>query len=110
MAKTNFKIDRLAESIKYSINDIINDEIDSINFVTITEVEITKDLVDAKIYIQTLDLKEANRTIEKLTKASGFIKKRLAQNVKMRRIPNLIFKYDNSLDNYNKIDDLLNKV
>ncbi len=107
MAKANFKYDRLAESIKFTINNVINNEIDRLDFVSVVEVELTKDLGDAKIYIQALNASDEDKAIEILTKSSGFIKKRLAQEVKMRRIPNLIFKYDHSLDNYNKIDSIL---
>ncbi len=107
MKKTNFKYDRLAEEIKLTINDVINEEIDALEFVTVVDVELTKDLGDAKVYIQCLDSNDGDKVIRHLTKAKGYIKKRLAQEVKMRRIPNLIFKYDNSLDNYNHIDNLL---
>ncbi len=110
MAKQNFKYDRLAESIKFTINNIINEEIDKLNFVSVIEVELTKDLGDAKIYIQCLDDSEIEYSLEILSKLNKFIKKRLAEEVQMRRIPNLIFKYDYSLDNYNHIEELISKA
>lgn len=110
MAKKNFKLDRLAEQIKLVVNEIINDEIESVDFVTVVDVELTKDLGDAKVYIQCIDANEEEFVIKSLEKAKGYIKKRLAQEVQMRRIPNLIFKYDHSLDNYNAITNLLEDV
>lgn len=110
MAKKNFKYDRLAEEIKVAITDIINEEIDSINFVTIVEVELTKDLGDAKIYFQCLIDSEEEQTTKKLDKMNKYIRKRLAETVKMRQVPNLIFKYDHSLENYNKIDSILSDI
>ncbi|MBL0701697.1 MAG: 30S ribosome-binding factor RbfA [Spiroplasma sp.] len=108
--KKNFKYDRLSEEIKVAVSTIINDEIDTINFVTIIDVEITKDLGDAKIYYQCLIDSEEEITQFKLEKMNKFIRKRLAEDVQMRKVPNLLFKYDHSLENYNKIDDILKKV
>lgn len=110
MAKQNFKYDRLAESIKFTINNVINEEIDKLEFVTVVEVELTKDLGDAKVYIQCLDDNDIEHSLEILNKLKNMIKKRVAEEVPMRRIPNLIFKYDHSLDNYNHIEELLNKT
>lgn len=107
MAKKNFKYDRLAEDIKYAIGEIINDEIDGLDYVTIYEVHLTKDLGDAKIFVQALDVDKEAKILRKLESSKGFIKKRLAENVQMRRVPNLIFKFDHSLDNYNKIESLI---
>ncbi len=108
--KKNFKYDRLAEDIKLLINDVVNDEIDDLDFVTVVDVELTKDLGDAKIYVQCLNTEDEDEVIYQLNQAKGYIKKRLAEEVKMRRIPNLIFKYDHSLDNYNHVNDLLSDM
>ncbi len=108
--KKNFKYDRLAEDIKLLVNDVINEEIDDLEFVTVVDVELTKDLGDAKVYVQCLNSDDEEEVIYQLNKAKGYIKKRLAEEVKMRRIPNLIFKYDHSLDNYNHVNDLLNDM
>ncbi len=108
--KKNFKYDRLAEDIKLLINDVVNDEIDDLEFVTVVDVELTKDLGDAKIYVQCLNTEDEDEVIYQLNQAKGYIKKRLAEEVKMRRIPNLIFKYDHSLDNYNHVNDLLSDM
>ncbi len=110
MAGKNFKYERLAESIKLEINNLINNEIDDLDFVTIVDVELTKDLGDVKIYFQCLDSKDEHKTLKTFEKKKGFIKKRLAQEIQMRRVPELIFKYDHSLDNYNRIDELLNEA
>lgn len=107
MKKTNFKTDRLAQQMKYAIQQIIDDEIDSLDFISITEVELTKDLGDAKIFFNCLEPNKTIRITQKLEASRSYIRKRVAEEVKMRRVPNLIFRYDDSLDNYNKIEDLL---
>lgn len=106
MAK-NFKYERLAQDIQNKINEIINNEIDDLDFVSVTEVEITKDLQDAKVYVTSLMDGQEAYIIKTLNKKEGLIKKEIAKSIKMRKIPKLLFKYDDSLENYNKIDRLL---
>ncbi len=105
----NFKYDRLAEDLKMKLNQIINDRFDDLNFVTVVDVELTKDLGDAKIYVQCLTDGSEDYVIKYLNSKKGYLKREIAKQVKMRQVPNLIFKYDHSLQNYNRIDELLNK-
>ncbi len=106
MAK-NFKYERLAHDIQNKINDVINEQIDDLDFVTVTEVELTKDLQDAQIYVNSLMDGQEQYILKTLRKKEGLLKREIARSIKMRKIPNLIFKYDKSLENYNKIDKLL---
>lgn len=105
----NFKYDRLAEDLKMKLNQIINEKFDDLNFVTVVDVELTKDLGDAKIFVQCLTDGSEEYVIKYLNGKKGFLKREISKQVKMRKVPNLIFKYDHSLQNYNRIDELLNK-
>lgn len=105
----NFKYDRLAEELKMKLNQIISERFDDLNFVTVVDVELTKDLGDAKIYVQCLTDGSEDYVISYLNGKKGFLKREIAKQVKIRKVPNLIFKYDHSLQNYNRIDQLLNK-
>lgn len=105
----NFKYDRLAEELKMKLNQIINDRFDDLNFVTVVDVELTKDLGDAKVFVQCLTDGSEEYVIKYLNSKKGYLKREIANQVKMRQIPNLIFKYDHSMQNYNRIDELLNK-
>lgn len=106
----NFKYDRLAENMKVKINQIINERFDDLDFVTVVEIEITKDLGDAKVFVQCLTPQSEDYIIKTLIKKEKVIKKFLAQELTIRRMPNLIFKYDHRLDNYNKIESLLQQA
>lgn len=101
----NFKYLRLAEEIKELLTIIINEELEY-DFITITHVELTKDLGDAKIYINSLN-DDDQKVLNLLNKKSNFLKSCIAKNIKIRKVPNLIFKIDKSLDNYNKIVNIL---
>lgn len=104
----NFKYNRIAQEMKDKINKIINDDIDDLDFVSVVDVELTKDLQDAKVFVQSLSSDQEEYVLKVLRKKEGFIKKQIALSMKIRKIPALIFKYDHSLENYNKIDSILN--
>ncbi len=105
--KTNFKYDRLAEDIKEVLTKTINEEIDGCEYLSITHVTLTKDLGDAKVYFQLLDDADIDYVLEELKHNQQILKASIADNIKIRKIPNLIFKYDETLDNYNRIDSIL---
>ncbi len=105
----NFKYDRIAQDLKEVINNVINEKIDELDFVTVTEVELTKDLADDKVYVTCMTSSSKEYILKTLDKKKGFIKREITKGLKIRKIPNLIFKYDDSLDNYNKIDEILNQ-
>ena len=105
--KNNFKYDRLAEELQELLSTVINEDIEGCDYVSITDVELTKDLQDAKVYFTSLEDKD--KTLEILNQNIHMLKNEIASRMKIRKIPNLIFKYDESLDNYNKIEALLEK-
>lgn len=108
MNEINYKYIRIAQKIKEFLGEIFAQEIDELEFVSITDIVITKDLGDAKIYVQSLLNDDEEKILMLLKEKTPYLKKRLADEIKMRKIPNLIFKIDNSLENYNKIDNLIN--
>lgn len=78
--------------------------------VNITVVQVTRDLSFATIYY-TLSMKSDKIAIQKsLVKSSGFLKKQIANEMEIRKIPELIFKYDESIEYGNKIDAILNSL
>jgi len=104
----NYKYDRIAAQLKDALNYIINDSNDeSLAFITVIEVTVTKDLQDAKVFITTLSPLTDSELIKALNTKQGYFKKQLANHLKIRKIPNLMFQVDHSLDNYNNIENLL---
>ncbi len=107
--KTNYKYDHIAQDIREVLTNILNEDIKGCEYVSITDVSLTKDMGDCKIYLQCLDSKDEDDILKTINKHQKLLKEGLAQNLKIRKIPNLIFKFDHSLDNYNQIESLLNK-
>ncbi|GHV48887.1 ribosome-binding factor A [Clostridia bacterium] len=79
--------------------------------VTVTRCELTSDLSYCKIYFSYYgDEKNKAEALPLLEKASGFFKKNINARIKMRKIPELIFKTDDSLDYYDRISSILDDI
>ena len=107
------KIDHLQTQIQRALTDIYRRDVKdmSIGFLTITDVKLTNDFSILTIYYTILgqdNKKEAAR--KALERSKPYVRSRLAYKVKMRKSPNLVFKYDESLDYGNKIEQGLKKV
>ncbi len=82
-----------------------------IGFVTLTGVKLTEDLRLATVYFSVIGSDDEKRESEKgLNSAKGFIRKELGKNLRLRYVPDLIFKYDVSLEYGNRIESLLNEL
>lgn len=106
------KIDRLEHSFAIEIGRILQTEIkdERINFVTITGVKITSDLSFAKVYVTVLDDSERDNIIKQLNKASNFIEIELSKRIDIRKMPDIKFVYDESIEYANKIEDIIESI
>lgn len=78
---------------------------------SVTHVQITRDLKYAKAYISIFDTeKKKKSTIETLTHAEHYIKNEIGARMRMRRLPEITFLLDTSIEYSSKINDLLKKV
>ncbi|MFH1514057.1 MAG: 30S ribosome-binding factor RbfA [bacterium] len=99
--------------LKTKIDLIIRSELNDprLDLMSITHVIVAKDLGVATVYVSHMGDDQLRKTIvEVLIKASGFIEKILARSVRLRKIPKLIFKLDDSLIHAAKIDELLGLI
>jgi ribosome-binding factor A len=105
--------DKITQVIKREISNIIHDELKDprLGFVTITRVEMTADLRCAKVFFSVLG-KEAERkkTKEALDSASGYIRRLIAQRIRLRFTPEIMFREDRSIEYGIQIETLLNKL
>ena len=79
--------------------------------VTVTDVEVTKDLSFARIFVTVMG-DEAVRAgaLEALGHAVGFVRRELGHRLELREVPDLRFVYDTSLDRGARVDDLLRRL
>ena len=105
--------ERVARELKRYISGILYTELKDprIAFVTITDVEITKDLKVAIIYYSIMGTKtERNNTINALKSATGFIKKLIGINLELRYVPDIIFREDRSVEQAKNVYKILDKI
>jgi len=105
--------ERVEEAIKKEVSTIIHDELKDprIGFVTITRVELSKDLRNAKIFYSVLGKDEDyKKTKLALDSALGFIRSLVASRINLRFAAELMFKEDRSAEYSVKIQELLNKI
>ena len=107
----SIKIDRLNNAFTQKISEIIHDEIkdNDVKMVTITDARITNDLSFAKIYFTTLD-PDRKKVLNALNKASGFIRSKLCEKVDIRKMPEITFVYDESIEYGKKIENIIERI
>ena len=111
MAK--IRVGRVSEQIKKELSQIIQAELKDprIGFITVTGVETTNDLSQARIYLSVLgndEQKEA--TLKALSKATGYLRSELGKRIKLRHTPELQFKFDSSIEYGSRIESLLSEI
>ncbi|HHW48606.1 MAG TPA: 30S ribosome-binding factor RbfA [Clostridiaceae bacterium] len=108
------RINRISEEIKKIISDIILTELKDPRLpqlVSITGVDVTKDLKYAKVYVSVLGSDEVKKNaIDALKSASGYIRREIGHRMKIRYIPEIIFKLDNSIEHGDYIFRLIDKT
>jgi len=107
------KKDRINGIIMRELNDIIRTEVknNKLGFLTITDVVVSNDMSVAKVYVSILgkgyEIKEG---LEALEKSKGFIRSSLAKRMTIKKVPELRFTFDESLQHGNHINDIINKL
>lgn len=111
MAK--IRVGRVGEQIKKELSQIIQTELKDprIGFITVTGVEVTGDLSQAKVYLSVLGSDEQKEaTLKALGSGSGFIRSELGKRIRFRHIPELIFKFDSSIEYGSRIESILEQI
>ncbi|HEX8834717.1 MAG TPA: 30S ribosome-binding factor RbfA [Abditibacteriaceae bacterium] len=107
---TTFRSDRAAEAIRAATAKILREEVQDpgLGFVTITMCEVSRDLQNAKVFYTVLGDAEAQRNAEAaFDRAKPFLRSRIGEEVGLRTVPEILFRYDRSTDNAMRIEELL---
>ena len=113
MTKDFSRTQRVGQLLKEEISRLIRREVkDSrVEMVTVTDVEVTRDLKYADVYVQIRgDDETKGQVIEGLESAAGFIRTRLGRELHIRRIPEIRFEIDRSQERAARINELLEQV
>ena len=110
----NFNIKRLNEDILRELSAAVagvKDPRVAKAFVTVTRTELTSDLSYCKVWVACMGGAErTEKACEGMKAASGYFKKCIAARVRMRKMPELIFIPDNSLEYSEHIEEIISKL
>ncbi len=103
---------RVGHLIREEVSDIVLNRLKDprLGFLTVTDVEVTEDLRHARIYISTLKDEDRDETIEILSSATSFIRSELGRRLRMKFVPSLEFRFDETTRYGDKMERLLKKI
>jgi ribosome-binding factor A len=107
---TTFRPERAAEAIRAAVTKILREEVQDpgLGLVTITACEVSRDLQNAKVFYTVLGDDDARqRAAGAFERAHSFLRSRIGEEVALRTVPEVIFRYDRSTDNALRIEELL---
>jgi len=105
--------DRVADQIRSEVASMLARDVHDpgIGFVTITRVQVTPDLQHARIHYTSLgDDKARANTARALARAAVFLRRQIGSRLRLKRVPELEFLYDESIAGQDRIEQLLNNI
>lgn len=106
--------ERLSEVIQMELAQLIAREISDprLKDVTISAVKVTPDLGHSKVYFSMLhpDEKQVQAALDAFKSATGFIRKYIAKNTKLRKTPSFTFYYDDTDDYGRRVTSLIDSI
>ena len=112
MARDFNRSERVAGQLRRDLAKLIQQEIKDpeVGFVSLSDVEVTRDLSHAKVFITVFDPEKAKESLKALRRAAPFLRSRLAHELRMRHVPELHFLHDDSVEQGSHIDELIAKA
>ena len=115
MSREFKRTDRIAEQLQKELAQIIQFEIKDprLGMVTVNDVQISRDLSFANVFITVLgkdSAEEAKDDLAVLNRAAGFLRREIGKAVKLRIVPQLKFDYDSSLVRGRKLSSLIEEA
>jgi ribosome-binding factor A len=109
MAQGN-RPDRVGEAIRQELADLLAREVHDpgIGFVTLTRVTVSPDLQLARVFYTMLgDAAAHQATAKALTRATPFLRRQIGARIRLRRVPEIRFEFDKSVENQDRIERIL---
>jgi ribosome-binding factor A len=105
--------DRVADQIRAELGALLAREVHDpgIGFVTITRVQMSPDLQQARVFYTSLgDDKARAATGRALERAAPFLRRQIGSRLRLKRVPELTFLFDESIAGQDRIEQLLNEI
>ena len=105
--------DRVGDQIRAEVAELLSRELQDpgLGFVTVTRVHVTADLQIARIYYTTMgDDRARRRTAEALQRARPFIRRSIGSRLRLRRVPEMEFIFDESIEQHERLERLIQDI
>jgi ribosome-binding factor A len=109
MPKEFSRTRRVGDQMQRELAELIRDEVKDprVGMVTVSGVEVSRDLGHAKVYVTVMDEGAAQETVAALNRAAGFLRHALGQSMRIRTVPQLHFHYDESIERGSRLSSLI---
>jgi len=108
------RIERVNSLIRQGISELLQRQVKDPrlgNLVAVTDVSTSPDLKHAKIFVSRIGSEEEKQeTLSVLATASGFFRNELAKRLRLRRIPELSFQRDDSIERGDQLSQLIDEI
>ena len=109
-----FRPDRVGDQIRQELSKLLSRGAvhdPGIGFITLTRVKVSPDLQMARVYYTTLGDDDARRqTVKALERATGFFRRHLGDRLRLRRVPELQFQFDESVGHQDRVEQILREL
>jgi ribosome-binding factor A len=111
---TKYRAGRINEEIKKEISSIIQNDVRDPRMnamVSVTKVDVTKDLRYAKVFVSIFGNEESkSETFTALKNSAGFVRREVGHRINLRYTPEILFEIDNTIEHGMHIDELLYQI
>lgn len=103
------RAERVAGTLRRELAQLIQTEVKDpeVGFVGLSDVEVTRDLAHAKVFVTVFEPDKAADSLKALNKAAGYLRRRLGQEMRIRSVPELHFEHDASVETGQRMDNLI---
>ena len=110
----SYRIERINNLIRQEISELLQRQVKDPRlgtFIAVTEVSTSPDLKSAKVFVSRIsNQEEKEETMQALEAAAGFLRKSLMKNLRLRRVPDLHFYWDDSIERADRLFRLLDQA
>ncbi len=105
--------DRIGDQLRKELSELLAREVHDpgIGFVTLTTVHVTPDLQHARVYYTSLGEAAAQRQTKRaLERATPFLRRQIGRRLRLRRVPELQFTFDEGIEAQDRVEQLLREI
>lgn len=107
------RTDRIEEEIKKVVSKLINQGLKDprlTGLISVTKVEVTKDLKYCKVFVSMLGSKDQAAAMEALKSSAGYVRREIGANIRMFATPEVKFELDDSMEYGAHIQNIINEL